>query len=287
ADLPKVPTAPVASPPALPDFPAPAQEPKPAKFPEPVKGGAAPALPILPDVPPATKPTAPMTAPMTTPKPVTEPTKAAPLPFADLVPAPTKPPAAVTELMPVTNATPPAKATAPVLPVSGTQPPASVPPIGAEPVKNPPALGVPSDPPAVIDVPPSKPTVAPADAAVKAGAPKYRILLRVGEGEPTFEVKAGDDLVLKVACEKVDIKSPEKGAGLSAVTARGKVRFAGFGVEGTCEELSFMAGTGEVSMSGEVKVQMKDKLGRVESELSTSILKYKIDTSAVGAAIKP
>ena len=48
-----------------------------------------------------------------------------------------------------------------------------------------------------------------------------------------------------------------------------------------------MAGTGEVSMAGEVKVQMKDKLGRVESELSTSTLKYKIDTSAIGAAIKP
>jgi len=122
---------------------------------------------------------------------------------------------------------------------------------------------------------------------VGATAIKFRILLRVGEGEPTFEVMNGDNLVLKVACEKVDIKSPEKGAGLSEVTARGKVRFAGFGAEGTCESLSFMAGTGEVSMAGKVKVQVKDKLGRVESELSSESLKYKIDASSTSGTIKP
>ena len=116
---------------------------------------------------------------------------------------------------------------------------------------------------------------------------KFRIVLRVGEGEPTFEVKNGDNLVLKVACEKVDIKSPEKGNGPSEVTARGKVRFVGFGAEGTCEELKFFAGTGEVSMSGDVKVQVKDKLGRVESELTSATLKYKIDASAIGGSIKP
>jgi hypothetical protein len=114
----------------------------------------------------------------------------------------------------------------------------------------------------------------------------FRIILRVGEGEPTFEVKNGDNLVLKVACEKVDIKSPEKG-GLSEVTARGKVRFAGFGAEGTCDELKFMAGTGEVSMTGDVKVQVKDKLGRVESELTTATMKYKIDASSTAGQIKP
>ncbi len=116
---------------------------------------------------------------------------------------------------------------------------------------------------------------------------KFRILLRVGEGEPTFEVMSGDNLVLKVACEKVDVKSPEKGQGLSEVTARGKVRFAGFGAEGTCESLSFMAGTGEVQMIGNVKVRVKDKLGRVESELSGATVKYKLDASALSGSIKP
>lgn len=128
---------------------------------------------------------------------------------------------------------------------------------------------------------------APTPVQASVADSKFRIVLRVGEGEPTFEVKNGDNLMLKVACEKVDIKSPEKGGGLSEVTARGKVRFVGFGAEGTCDELKFMAGTGEVSMSGEVKVQVKDKLGRVESELTSGSLKYKLDSSSVGGQLKP
>jgi hypothetical protein len=87
--------------------------------------------------------------------------------------------------------------------------------------------------------------------------------------------------VLKVSCEKVDVKSPEKGSGPSTVKASGKVHFAGFGAEGTCEELAFLAGSGEVNMTGAVKIQVKDKLGRVESELSCENVKYKIDAAAI------
>jgi hypothetical protein len=171
---------------------------------------------------------------------------------------------------------PPGKPMAPpaVVGTGGMQPPTASTPDLAPPAHVEP-LGVPKGP--------TTPSVPPA----AAGAMPFRIILRVGEGEPTFEVKNGDNLVLKVACDKVDIKSPEKGGGLSEVTARGKVRFAGFGAEGTCDELKFFAGTGEVSMSGEVKVQVKDKLGRVESELTTGSMKYKIDASAVAGQIKP
>lgn len=290
-----LPPAPATAPglPSLPDFPSPT-EPKAVK-PEEKALPAALTLPI-PDAKPAVEPTktttpVPATPPMTPPKPVAEAPKAAPA--NDLLPpavtaAPSKPiasPPLDNFAPPVTNAATPGKPAAqPVMPIGGTtQPPA----LSGAAVESPKPL--PTEQPPVLDVPPSKPTPAPGTEAgtMKVGAMKYRIVLRVGEGEPTFEVKSGDDLVLKVACEKVDIKSPEKGAGLSAVTARGKVRFAGFGVEGTCEELSFMAGTGEVSMAGDVKVQMKDKLGRVESELTTATLKYKIDANAVGAAIKP
>jgi hypothetical protein len=128
-----------------------------------------------------------------------------------------------------------------------------------------------------------------ATAAVPAAAPavaKFRILLRVGEGEPTFEVRQGDDLMMKVVCEKVDIKSPEKGNGPSAVTATGKVRFVGFGAEGVCDQLSFMAGTGEVTMSGGVKIQVKDKLGRVESELTSDKMHYKLDAGGPAGGIR-
>lgn len=117
--------------------------------------------------------------------------------------------------------------------------------------------------------------------------PRYRILLRVGEGEPAFEVRCGDDLMLKVICDKVDVRSPEQGEGPMSVRASGRVRFAGFGAEGTCEELSFVAGDGTVQLTGRVVVRVKDKLGRVESELSGDNLRYRIDPSSVNGVLRP
>ena len=112
-------------------------------------------------------------------------------------------------------------------------------------------------------------------------------MLRVGEGEPTFEVRHGDDLVMKVSCDKVDIKSPEKGTGLSNVIAMGKVKFVGFGAEGTCDSLSFLAGTAEVALAGNVNVKVRDKIGRVESELNADKMQYKLDQTALSGVLKP
>jgi DUF4097 and DUF4098 domain-containing protein YvlB len=127
--------------------------------------------------------------------------------------------------------------------------------------------------------------VAPAVAV--ANAMKFRIILRVGEGDPTFEVRSGDDVLMKVACEKVDIASAEKGQPMQQVKATGKVRFVGFGSEGTCEELSFVAGTGELQLAGNVTIQVKDKLGRVDSELKSDKVKYKLDASSLPGVMKP
>jgi hypothetical protein len=188
----------------------------------------------------------------------------------------------------------------PVLPASGTTP-ASPKVEVPKPTRTPVTVPVPVTAPVVegrTEIPPAPPMTAVQPvvkpAVVEAAVPqkvatvsKYRIVLRVGEGEPTFEVRTGDDLLLKVACEKVDIASPDKGSGPSKVTARGKVRFVGFGAEGTCQELSFWEGTGEVSLSGDVKIQVKDKLGRVESELATESMKYRIDPSVLNGSLKP
>jgi len=284
--LPPVPDFPTTPP--VPDKPAtkPMMEVKPVDA-KPTSG-ALPPLPVIPasGTDPAAKPTEPKLPgePLPPPAGPTKPIATTPAP-AVAPPLPGKPmpsvtPAAPTgiELAPPPVGTPPL-AKPPVAPV-GMQPSSSTPPASPG-LPGSPALS--ADP--LVNVPPSKPTPAPAQAL--AGTTPFRIVLRVGEGEPTFEVKNGDNLVLKVACEKVDIKSPEKGPGMSEVIARGKVRFAGFGAEGTCDELKFFAGTGEVSMSGDVKVQVKDKLGRVESELTSGTLKYKIDASAVGGQIKP
>ena len=40
-------------------------------------------------------------------------------------------------------------------------------------------------------------------------------------------------------------------------------------------------------MSGAVKVQVKDKLGRVESELTSDKLHYKLDAGSLPVGIKP
>lgn len=320
--LPGVPAVP-AAPQLVPAGPTPPT----VEAPKPTVNNTLPALPDLaPDVklakPDTVTPTAGVTLPLpslpaTPAKPTDSPKPAAPplpTPVVDLTPVPTKPaalPAPVPtpgDLIPSAPSVPPMKpATPPMPPATAAEVPAFNPaPPKPTPIMSPPVVGAsgtqpvtPSAPaltpevPVGIDVPvgkPATPAPAPAAPAVVAAAAtdvKFRILLRVGEGEPMFEVKNGDNLVLKVACDKVDIKSPEKGSGLSEVTARGKVRFAGFGAEGTCDELKFFAGTGEVSMTGDVKLQVKDKLGRVESELTTATMKYKIDASAVGGALKP
>lgn len=257
-----------------------------------------PEAPMLPEAPPPT--------PVAAPKPpavVDLPTLDAPKPAELPKPAEFKapamsPPAALPvveaprEVTPAAAVQPPAPPAAPAVDLLPS-PAASVPPA-------PPAPATPAAPPAVVDLPaaPAAPAVAdpliaaPAPARSAAPAPtttaptttRFRIILRVGEGEPMFEVRQGDDLMMKVVCERVDIKSPEKGSGPSAIRAMGKVRFVGFGAEGACDELSFLAGTGEVSMTGAVKVQVKDKLGRVESELTSDKLQYRLDAGALPVA---
>jgi len=268
ADVPAVPAIPAAAPVKPPELPA-----SPATKPE--------ALPALPDIKPA------------------DAKKPEPQKYPDIHALPPK--GVTTGLTPAGSFAPdldvrPATATPPTPPVNGleftkpTAPPASADPLVGKPTAAP-QLVPPSDPPApaitstIPDPAPAK-IAAAAPAAVQAAA-KFRIVLRVGEGEPTFEVRHDDHLVMKVTSEKVDIKSPEKGQGLSAVTASGKVRFVGFGAEGTCDTLSFLAGTGEVSMAGNVNVKVRDKIGRVESELTTDKMQYKLDNTALTGVLKP
>lgn len=134
-------------------------------------------------------------------------------------------------------------------------------------------------------------TELPIDVTPLKPAPsKYRITLRVGgDGEPVFEVRNGDELLLKVMSEKVDVKSPiEKGQNLASIKAMGKVRFVGFGSEGVCDELSVLAGTGDVTLGGNVKVQVKDKFGRTETELTGDKMNYRLDAaSSLAGGLQP
>lgn len=267
---------------------------------EPTKGAPPPDVPTAADA--ASPPMMPHPRPPSLP----------PIPAPDTAPAVlpviqtggATPPAAEPVLLPL-PATPTANPveTPSARPVSGRTepktmevlPPSIIPSISVPQVSKPsgppvpPPMSIPVSP--MVDCPPPAPVshVRPVEAVSAVVQTKYRILLRVGEGEPIFEVRSGDHLILKVVCEKVDVKSPEQGQGLSAVKAYGKVRFAGFGAEGTCDELNFLAGTGEVAMTGHVMIQVKDKLGRVESELSAETMRYRIDphTTPGNGLLKP
>lgn len=260
---------------------------------EPMKGNPPPMeIPVASA--PAAAPMIPPPAPSLPPLPSAEPTRpsSAP-PVLPVIPAsgtvPVPPPA--DPLIPVTPTAPSSLPVTPPVtgsadkpsPASGMpQPALEAPSTSVAPPAIPPMHDLAPDLPYPVANVVSKPaTGAPTAVSPAVAVAKYRILLRVGEGEPVFEVRSGDALMLKVVCEKVDVKSPEKGAGPSSVKACGKVRFAGFGAEGTCDELNFLAGTGEVAMTGNVKIQVKDKLGRVESELSAELMKYKIDPHTV------
>jgi hypothetical protein len=276
---------------------------------EPTKGGTPPDTPTASA--PAAKPAAlpmmtPPVMPTLPPIPAAEPMKPSELPPPPAVlpvsgTLPAVPPAGSTIPPPLPDAlpTPPTpmgntsepmtpRTDLPLLPQSGSSAP-SLPAFMPRPTNTPsPPMNLPADP-QVDTAPPAPMNLVKPATAVAAVQAKYRILLRVGEGEPLFEVRSADHLILKVVCEKVDVKSPEKGQGLSAVKAAGKVRFAGFGAEGTCDELHFLAGTGEVSMTGNVKIQVKDKLGRIESELSADTMRYRIDpqTMTGNGLLKP
>jgi hypothetical protein len=267
ADAPKVPPAGPSVPPPV-ELPSPGPSAELPPLPTPAKSEA----PKLPDLAP------PQLGPMPT-KPDVPPASPTVIPTSPASEGPALPP------IPGTPAANPAPASPP-----SVSPAVQVEAFGQVPSPPNPTT-TPLPPGAAIEnpTPPApEPAVRPAAAVVAApAAAKFRIILRVGEGEPTFEVRTGDDLMMKVVCEKVDVKSPEKGQGPSAVRATGKVRFVGFGAEGTCDELSFLAGTGEVMMAGRVKVQVKDKLGRVESEIASDKLNYKLDSGSIPVGIKP
>jgi hypothetical protein len=268
--------------------------PKPAPPPVEVPPPAPASLPPLPEVADAKLPPVP---PPSSPKAddkkpeVAKKSEPAKKPDAAPAPLPTLPPTIVPAGGQIPAALPDAPAVPPAALPSGPVTPSAPPSAADLPIITPAAPPSPAAAPVMeFAKPAAEPTklaVVPASASVPAAASKFRIVLRVGEGDPVFEVRHGDDLVMKVMSEKVDVKSPEKGGGLSAVTATGKVRFVGFGSEGTCDSLSFLAGTGEVALSGGVKVQVKDKIGRVESELTADQMRYKIDTTTLPGSIKP
>ena len=212
--LPQFGVPPVAAPKRLPDLTTTAEPPKAAP---PAAMPALPlqAMPALP-MPWASKLTPPATTAVVLPVGGTMPPDAGPsavVPAAPTAAVPSPfdlgPPLA----SPLPAVPPPADvkmpAAAPVNPLPGFTPPAAtLAPVGFTapmpdtPVVTPPTSVTPPTP-ATAPVVTLPATVVPAVAS----AAKFRILMSVGAGGTSFEVKLADDLVLKVKCDKVDIKS--------------------------------------------------------------------------------
>jgi hypothetical protein len=110
------------------------------------------------------------------------------------------------------------------------------------------------------------------------------MLLRMGDGQPRFEIRntATTQLLLKVYGEKIEMQAPPDGkSSLAGVTAIGRVRFTAQGVEGTCDHLTILSATGEVLLKG--NIHMKCKRGKAWSEMTAEKMVYQIGTAGMSA----
>jgi len=106
---------------------------------------------------------------------------------------------------------------------------------------------------------------------------KLIVTLKMGEGYPKFDVRDGDDIVLKVISEGVEVKAPsERGESISVLKATRKVRFITPGGEGFCDELQVVPGTGEVIASG--RVMFKYTWGKVETAVTSEKMTFRLGT---------
>jgi hypothetical protein len=195
----------------------------------------------------------------------------------------TPPPPAVEVSLPVPAVTP---ATAAVPAKPPELPPRAAPAVDPVPLPTP-AKPEPPAPPRLD--PPASPTGTPAKSpqapeSVVAGS--VRVVLKLGAGQPRFEVLAGEDTLLKVVSDRVDVRSPsEKGETMSALKAAGAVRFSAPGCEGTCQELTVLPGSGDVDLSGDVRVRCKQ--GKGETEIVASRMTFKLGSAPAYAVPEP
>lgn len=245
---------PTVTPPSRPLPPAP---PAPPAKPEPLPpvgppGGVVPPLPGKPEPPPApVKPLDPI-PPLDRP---------APPPPGGVVPPlpPVKPVDPLPGIPMETKPAPLPTAPEPVKPLSPVSPPEPVRPVTPAPGK-------------------------PIDSAKGPPTAKLKMLLRMGDGQPRFEIRnsATAEVLLKVYADKVEMQAPpDAKSSLAGVTAIGRVRFSAPGIEGTCEHLTILSGTGEVLLKD--RIHLKAKSGRAWSEMTAEKMVYQIGTAGLTA----
>ena len=156
-----------------------------------------------------------------------------------------------------------------------TLPPPAVPPLAPLPPHLvPPVTPLPPKPP---EAPPALPTA------------RLKMTLRMGDGKPRFEIRntASEEILLKVYGEKVEMSAPPDGrpSTLAGVSAIGHVKFTAPGIEGSCDHLTILSGTGEVLMKGNIR--LKTKRGKSWSEMTAEKMVYQIGATGLNAPNTP
>lgn len=186
-----------------------------------------------------------------------------------------KPVAPVVDLPTVKETKPPVELTPPAVAV---EKPAPAPRVLLD---EPPPAPLPKAEPKKVEATPTKVTK-PATSEEAA----VRIVIHLGTGQPKFDVMAGDDALLKAVCNNIDIRSPtENGAGVTPLKAGGKVQFSAPGCEGTCDSLTVLPTTGEVELSGNVKVHTR--LGKGSTEINATTMKFKLGSAPAYSVPEP
>jgi hypothetical protein len=228
----------------------------------------------------------------------TEPTKSEDIPSIPVPPAPVKPevkdvpkPPAIEAPKPESPKAPPADLDIPpvVKPTPVPTPALKVetPPTPPKPVDtNPPPVLTPAPP--MPATPPETVKIPIAPATPKAEATKLKMLLRMGDGQPRFEIRNSGttELLMKVYGEKIEMQAPpDAKSALAGVTAVGRVRFTAPGLDGTCDHLIILSGTGEVLLKG--NIHLKTKHGKAWSEMTAEKMVYQIGTTGLTAPGTP
>jgi hypothetical protein len=297
------------------DEPKPADDPKPADGAKPLPLPAAPP-PATEVPPPVILPSAdpkPSVPPVVESKPVALPavndTSLPPAVDPNLfkaVDAIQNPPTPLPTIDPATKLPPPVKAfdTPPPIPVTPPTPPAqAVPPtIDLVPVKNEkpvPVSPLPA-PDKKVDLPPAPLTEKKADplppSPIVSGpntipppsftekpvgvvSKKLKVMLHLSDEKPWFEVKDGEEVVLKVTADAVQLNATaEKSRPAGVLVATGGVTFRTLGGYGTCDELQVMPGTGEVVVTG--KVAVTSNWGKSETTATADKMTFRLGGDA-------
>jgi hypothetical protein len=250
---------------------------KPSEKPPAVEPPPAPAI-DLPPVKPIVPPAAPKTETAPPPPPAID--LDIPIPAVTKPAPPTAPPKPEVVTPPAPPVTPKPESISPVPPVAKPDPFPPAPP------------AAPLTPPAVKSleyvVPPEAPKSSTPVSSKNAESAKLKMLLRMGDGQPRFEIRntASTELLLKVYGEKIEMQSPpESRSSVAGVTAIGRVRFTAPGIEGTCDHLTILSATGEVLLKGNIR--MKSKTGKAWSELTAEKMVYQIGASGLATPTKP